>query len=76
VYLLIVGILIAALFVLYFLGALWFVHHHPGEALLEGAELIRWRQMEIAAKDVTVTPALAANTPAPVLIENQSGDPK
>jgi hypothetical protein len=41
-------------FSIYFGGALWFAHTHPGEALLEGAELIKWRQMEMAAKDVAL----------------------
>jgi hypothetical protein len=35
---------------------LLFAHLHPGESLLEGAELIKWRQMEIAAKDVGEIP--------------------
>jgi hypothetical protein len=45
--------LIVLLFAGYFGGVLWFAHRHPGVALLEGAELIQWRQMEMAAKSVT-----------------------
>jgi hypothetical protein len=52
-YALIVGLLIPVIFAVYFSGALWFAHRHPGVALLEGAELIQWQQMEMAAKDMT-----------------------
>ncbi len=37
-------------FVLYFVGVLWFANRHPGVALLEGAELIQWRQLDMIAK--------------------------
>jgi hypothetical protein len=47
------AVLVPLLFVFYFCGVLWFAHKHPGTALLEGAELIQWRQMDMAAKDVT-----------------------
>jgi hypothetical protein len=50
IYLLTVAGLAVFLFTLYFLGTLWFSHKHPDLALLEGAELIRWRQIEMAAK--------------------------
>lgn len=50
--LLIAGGVIALVFVLYFIGVLWFSNRHPGVALLEGAELIQWRQMDIAGKSV------------------------
>jgi hypothetical protein len=36
-----------------FSGTLWFANRHPGVALLEGAELIQWRQMDIAAKTIS-----------------------
>jgi hypothetical protein len=42
--------LVVLIFVLYFAGVLWFANRHPGVALLEGAELIQWRQMDVAAK--------------------------
>jgi len=44
------AVLIVVVFVVYFGGVLWFANRHPGVALLEGAELIQWRQMDIAAK--------------------------
>jgi hypothetical protein len=50
--LLLAGGLIVLIFVLYFIGVLWFANRHPGVALLEGAELIQWRQMDIAGKSV------------------------
>src|SRR5947209_6692982 len=46
------AILIAVLFVTYFAGVLWFAHKHPGAALLEGAELVQWRQLEMTAGDL------------------------
>jgi ABC-type branched-subunit amino acid transport system permease subunit len=52
--LLIIGTLIAAVFAIYFFGALWFSNKHPGVALLEGAELIQWRQLEVAASNPTL----------------------
>jgi hypothetical protein len=51
-YLLILAFVVLLVFVSYFAGVLWFAHKHPGESLLEGAELIKWRQLEMAAKDV------------------------
>ena len=72
-YLLLVAIIMLLVFTFYFAGSLWFANRHPGVALLEGAELIRWRQMEIAAKDVIVTPALAENTSSTPIIENRGG---
>lgn len=49
-FLLIVAALAVIVFAIYFFGSLWFSHKHPDLALLEGAELIRWRQIEMAAK--------------------------
>jgi hypothetical protein len=46
------SVLVTAVFVVYYGGALWFANRHPGVALLEGAELIQWRQMDIAAKSI------------------------
>jgi len=51
-HLLVAGGLVALTFVLYFIGVLWFANRHPGVSLLEGAELIQWRQMDIAGKSV------------------------
>ncbi len=50
--LMVVSILMAVVFMVYFAGILWFANRHPGVALLEGAELIQWRQMDIAARAV------------------------
>jgi hypothetical protein len=49
--LLAIGLLIVFLFVAFFVGTLWFANKHPGPALLEGAELIQWRQMETTASN-------------------------
>ncbi len=58
-----IGLLAVGLFVLYFLGVLIFAERNPGTALLEGAELLRWRQSELAAKGLDPIP------PAPALPE-------
>jgi hypothetical protein len=50
--LLVIAFLIIALFGGYFVGVLWFAHKHPGTALLEGAELIQWRQLDVAASNM------------------------
>jgi hypothetical protein len=53
-YLIADAVLVVILFVVYFIGTLWFANRHPGVALLEGAELIQWRQLELAAKSMPV----------------------
>lgn len=50
--LMLVAVLAFAIFVVFFVGSLVFAHKNPGIALLEGAELIQWRQMDMAAKSV------------------------
>jgi hypothetical protein len=55
-YLIADAVLVVILFVVYVVGALWFANRHPGVALLEGAELIQWRQLELGAKSM---PAIA-----------------
>jgi hypothetical protein len=50
-YLIMLGVLAAAVFAGYFIGVLRFAAKNPDLALLEGAELVRWRQIEMAAKD-------------------------
>lgn len=47
-----IGVFVVVIFLIYFAGVLWFAHKHPGESLLEGSELIQWRQLEMAAKDL------------------------
>jgi hypothetical protein len=49
-HLLAIGCFILILFFVYFAGVLWFSNKHPDMALLEGAELVKWRQIEMAAK--------------------------
>jgi hypothetical protein len=47
-----VAIILLLIVVFYICSILWFAHKHPGESLLEGAELIKWRQLDIAAKNI------------------------
>jgi hypothetical protein len=47
---------IAMLFLIYFFGILRFSIKHRDIALLEGAELLAWRQMDIHAKTVPIPP--------------------
>jgi hypothetical protein len=51
-FLFLLALLVVVLFAFYFGGALWFANKHPGLSLLEGAELLQWRQLEMAAKNV------------------------
>ncbi len=62
---------IAALaFLAYFGGVLWFAHKNPGVALLEGAELLRWKQIEMEVKGKGSVP------PTPVTIEPEESKPQ
>ena len=50
-------VIIAALVYLYFQhSVLNFAQKNPGPALLEGADFVKWRQAEVAAKDLDVIP--------------------
>lgn len=49
-YVIAIAILIVLVFMSYLIGSLWFANRHPGVALLEGAEPIQWRQMDVAAR--------------------------
>ena len=50
-----VGAILLAFFV-YLAAMLWFAHTHPEQALLEGAEIIQYRQQEMAARGVPAPP--------------------
>jgi hypothetical protein len=52
------------LFFAYLAAVLWFAHRHPEQALLEGAEIIQYRQQEMA-KGVLDLPRSPPTTPAP-----------
>jgi amino acid transporter len=52
----IIALLAAIIFLVYFVGVLWFANKNPGHALLEGAHLVQWRQMDYGAKDLNVIP--------------------
>lgn len=56
------GVFLLALFA-YLGGMLWFAHRHPEQALLEGAEIIQYRQLEMAAKGVRELPQSPRITP-------------
>lgn len=47
----------ASIFVLYFIGVLVFGFINPGAALLEGAELVRWRKIDLEAKSIPHPPS-------------------
>lgn len=55
-YLFAVACFVLILFFGYFGGVLWFANKHPDMALLEGAELVKWRQIEMAAKETAAIP--------------------
>lgn len=64
-HLLIAAGLVAFVFMLYFIGVLWFANRHPGVALLEGADLVQWRQLDMIAKSGNPI----ANVPVPYRAE-------
>jgi len=51
-----IAIMIVAITLIYIVGVLLFSHKHPSTALLEGADLILWRQIDLAAKGITSPP--------------------
>ena len=53
-------VIAVALFLFYFISTQRFADKNPGVALLEGAELIRWKQVELAAKNLPSPPATPA----------------
>ena len=61
--------LVAVTIVVAYLGlAFWYGHRHPDAAVLEGAELVRYREVELAAKDpriIDVSPEGRANVSPP-----------
>ena len=66
----VVGIFAATLIVVsaFIMGAFWYGRKYPAEALLEGGELIRYREMDIASSDpkvIDLSPSGAQNAPPP-----------
>jgi hypothetical protein len=45
------GVFIFVVLIAFLAAIIWYAHNNPGPALLEGAELIQYRQLEMAAKD-------------------------
>lgn len=66
-YLLIDAFLICFVFASYFAGSLWFANRHPGVALLEGAELIQWKQLEAGARDESAITDRKSTSPSPLI---------
>lgn len=60
---------LAALIVAGFIGlAFWYANKHPDFAVLEGGELVRYREIELAAKDpdiIDITPEGSTNIEPP-----------
>jgi hypothetical protein len=50
-------------FFVYLAAILWFAHRHPEQALLEGAEIIQYQQLQMAARQVPEAPPLKPTTP-------------
>lgn len=54
-------------------GAFWYARAYPAEALLEGGELLRYREMDLAANDpkvIDISPEGAKNEPPPVSLRS------
>lgn len=62
-YLAMVAVAVVVIFLVFFLGGLWFADRNPGVALLEGAELLQWRQLEVTAKSVSPAQIEAGSDP-------------
>ena len=58
--LLTVGGSIILIFLIFFIGILIFAHRNPDLALLEGAELLTWRKIALAAKSIPEPPLTPA----------------
>ncbi|MBM6583258.1 hypothetical protein ILT44_23940 [Microvirga sp. BT689] len=67
-YQIILAVLVVFVFIAYYFGSLWFANRHPGAALLEGAELIQWRQLEMSSKNEGALPSTPPTEP-PMMIE-------
>lgn len=64
----IVGVaLIAALVGVYMLGSWWFASKQPLVSILGGAELLRWHEIDMAARDMPKLPADTNVTPVKLL---------
>lgn len=59
--------IIAAVAGLYLVGNWLFAHLHPDVALLGGAELLRWRELDMAAKGIKILPDDPNITPPPLI---------
>lgn len=57
---LVIGLVAAVIFLVYFAGVMAFALKNPGAALLEGAELVQWQQVEMAAKGIGSPPSAPA----------------
>lgn len=55
---------VVLVFLIYFAGVLSFASKNPGVSLLEGAELIQWRQMDMGIKGAETLP-MAPNIEPP-----------
>jgi len=64
----IIAVAAVLLFLAYLVGILWFATKNPGLALLEGAELIQWRQMDMGLKGAESIPDMT-NIEAPPQLE-------
>jgi hypothetical protein len=68
----ILAVMAMLLFVIFLGGVLWLCSRHPQLALLEGAEIIQYRQLDMASKGDD-RPPQGPNTEPPPLIEGPSG---
>jgi hypothetical protein len=53
--LVLMGVEIFLVFCLSFAGILWYANKNPQTALFEGADVIQWKQLEMAIRGVPVT---------------------
>ena len=83
--LLILGAGAGVVALLFAAGILWYGHNHPEAALLEGVELLHWKQLDQAAKDPSIIvdaieviddapPPKELPAPAPVPPSTEAGE--
>jgi hypothetical protein len=59
--------IICGVLLVYLFGTWIFAHRHPDQALLGGAELLQWRQMDMAAKGIQLQKDQPNIEPTPLI---------
>jgi hypothetical protein len=63
--------MVLLIFFVYLAAILWFAHRHPEQALLEGAEIIQYRELDLAARNLAEAPIGTRNPLPPTPVEGK-----